>query len=343
METNALIALLRRLGPSGVLVLLQKVGLRGIVVLGRAYLGPLADRATIRIENSERATPTVGGLKPADLAILGLALNKLVFEIGELALHNPDLDSNGKQPEFKLDDAGRAPAMSVAHVAAATKLWRTYSADRSAKKVEAKQVVAKAQIAAPRARLYAARGDIYASANRYAYSPPRIPSVPRGASMTTSTSSRGCSTCGGTHSTPVPQPTPTPSSCGCGGGCGCKQPTPTAPTKTYDSDQCPTFAISCETKSALRDCIKVALCDFLRSLSETLCPDGRFDVTRFDNSQTPEASKQLETDLINSVGQLACSFLHCVPDALCPPEEPTTPPTRAVDCLPCDYAVEVVR
>ena len=51
--------------------------------------------------------------------------------------------------------------------------------------------------------------------------------------------------------------------------------------------------------------------------------------------------KQLQTELINCVGQLACSFMHCIPDALCPPDacETETP----VDCLPCGYAVEVLQ
>jgi hypothetical protein len=174
---------------------------------------------------------------------------------------------------------------------------------------------------------------------------------------TTHHASRGCASCGGgTRTTQPPAPTydpcanalppvarPPESSCGCGGksSCGCKT---AAPAKTYDSEQCPTFAISCETKTALRDCVKTALCDFLRCMSETLCPDGRFDINRFqsgDSEADRQAQKQLQTDLINCVGQLACSFMHCLPDALCPPacEQPATP----IDCVPCDYAVEVVR
>ena len=144
--------------------------------------------------------------------------------------------------------------------------------------------------------------------------------------------SRGCSSCGGSHSTPAPSPTPT-SGCKCGSPqtctCGSRLPT----TRTYDSTQCPTLAISCETKTALRDCLKIAVCDFLRAVSETLCPDGRFDSNVFEY---PNFGK----NLIDDVGQLACSFIHCVPDALCGPTCETAP---AVDCVPCDYAVEVQR
>jgi len=112
-------------------------------------------------------------------------------------------------------------------------------------------------------------------------------------------------------------------------------------TKTYDSSKCPTFAISCETKSALRDCVKTALCDFLRCVTDTLCPDGKFQMATFVSSD-PEAQKKLQNDLIDCVGQLACSFMHCIPDALCPPTcEPPAP--APIDCIPCDYAVEVLK
>ena len=88
-------------------------------------------------------------------------------------------------------------------------------------------------------------------------------------------------------------------------------------TKTYDPAQCPTLAISCETKAALRDCVKVALCDFVRCVTDVLCPSGKFDANVFNNQATAQ-------QLTNCIGQLACSFLHCLPDALCP--EPCEPP-----------------
>lgn len=178
-----------------------------------------------------------------------------------------------------------------------------------------------------------------------------------------STTSGGCSGCGGSYRPSSPQYATTGnhaalattstsaqahgnagSNCGCHGGCqgGCGCQTgatyamaPSASARNYNADECPTFAISCETKQALRDCIKVALCDFLRCATDTFCPDGRFDLERLKREQD-----QLPTQLINCVGQLACSFMHCVPEVLCP--EPCKPKTT-VDVLPCDYAVEVLR
>ena len=165
-----------------------------------------------------------------------------------------------------------------------------------------------------------------------------------------SSSSRGCGCGNGGSFRPQLPPTPPDpcagglasvaraqeSSCGCGKQtCSCKSRALTAPpTRTYDSEACPTFAISCETKQALRDCVKVAFCDFLRCASETLCPDGRFDLAQLSER------KELQSDIINCVGQLACSFMHCVPEALCPDACETEAPA---DCLPCDYAVEVLR
>lgn len=165
--------------------------------------------------------------------------------------------------------------------------------------------------------------------------------------------SRGCGTCGGGSYTAPPAAAPVfdpcgnnlaisrpkEKSCGCGkrGGscrCGTARPRPAPKPRNYKKEECPTFAISCETKQALRDCVRTALCDMLKCLSETMCPDGKFDISNV------QGNAQLRTDLINCVGQAACSFMHCLPEALCPePCEPAAP----VDCLPCGYAVEVVR
>ena len=163
-----------------------------------------------------------------------------------------------------------------------------------------------------------------------------------------------CGTCGGSHPVATPPSTPTydpcarglPSppraleSCGCGGGCGCKGGGKASAggafqsSRTYDSEKCPTLAVSCETKEALRDCAKTALCSFLQCLADTLCPDGRFDSDVFND---PTIGKQL----VDCVGQLACSFIHCVPEALCGPTCEALP--APIDCVPCDYAVEVSR
>jgi hypothetical protein len=184
-------------------------------------------------------------------------------------------------------------------------------------------------------------------------------------------STRGCGSCGGgSYHPPAVAPSSCDpcaggltssasrreASCGCGrgGGCSCGstamvRAAPAWATRTYDREQCPTFAISCETKQALRDCAKVAFCDLLRCVSETLCPDGQFDVERFSTKPPPvivpggsaatTPQRTLQAELLNCVGQALCTFMHCVPQALCP-----EPCDRApVDCLPCGYAVEVLR
>jgi hypothetical protein len=441
--TNPLVASLRRVNKESIgsfASMLGRFGVKGLVVVARGYLGPLADRAKPRTEEPRTEEPrteeprtegnvivgadgatrpaesasttkpkTVAGLNPTEVAILGLATSKLFFELGELALYNPTLDPAGKQPIFTLDDNGRSPAMSIAHVLAAARVWRSFSATPETEKLESRSQPITAEEGAPRAmmmiqpqpapraRLYAARSEYYGTAPRYAYSvqpvtegvgyyasrPPtttvtqpmtgvgyyasRPPTATtavrehatssRGAFMTTSSR---CGTCGGSHHIAAPPPTPAydrctgglepvprpPDKCtGCGGGCGddcgcgcsgCSKSEPR--TKTYDSEKCPTFSISCETKDALRECVKVALCDLLRCVSGTLCPDGRFDSDIFDSTKNPDIGKQL----IDCVGQAACSFMHCLPDALCPPACDDKPDSH-VDCLPCGYAVEVVR
>lgn len=175
-------------------------------------------------------------------------------------------------------------------------------------------------------------------------------------------SSSSCGSCGGGSYQP-PAPTPTPydpcagglaggaprreasCGCGCGGRGGCRS-TALARTKTYGD--CAPWKPSCETQDALRECAKVALCDLLRCVSEVLCPDGKFDVANFRNQDHLVAGNEaaapkapIGEQLVNCVGQALCSFMHCLPDALCP--EPCPPGDVPIDCLPCDYAVEVVR
>jgi hypothetical protein len=121
------------------------------------------------------ATKPSTQLNEVDVAILGMAVTKLIYEAGELALHNPTASSDGKHPEFKLDENGHAPALSLSHVVAATRLYRAYSAERAEKK-EAEQAKVLAQEeadararSAPRLKLQAARGQLYAGAPRYSY------------------------------------------------------------------------------------------------------------------------------------------------------------------------------
>lgn len=171
--------------------------------------------------------------------------------------------------------------------------------------------------------------------------------------MANGTSSRGCGSCGGNHRTPSPTaPTYDPCGgglsatsrgCGCGGrcggggGCGRTAMTRRAAPRTYDREQCPTWDISCESKQAMRDCAREALCGLMRCLAETFCPDGRFDI---DEIQERGKDGEWVKQLINCVGQTACTFAHCLPDALCGPSCDASP---VIDCLPCGYAVEGSR
>jgi hypothetical protein len=193
---------------TALLPLLGRYGLTGLLVLARGYLGPLADR---RGDQDGRAcggtdtppdgtkppdgadTPpdgtkppgrapdpnaTTGGttkggdLSAADSAVLGLALTKLVFELGELALHNPGLDPAGHQPDFKLDDRGHPPAMSVTHVLAAARLWQERAAKRDAAAAAQRATADATALRSARAQLQAARSERYAAAPRYSYAAP---------------------------------------------------------------------------------------------------------------------------------------------------------------------------
>ncbi|MEZ4399298.1 MAG: hypothetical protein R3B06_04720 [Kofleriaceae bacterium] len=167
--------------------LVARYGGAGAVALARGYLGPLAPpagKADGCVPAGTHATTprTVDGqpvdgqpvdgqpvdgqgaskLASADAAVLGLALAKLVYELGELALHNPTFDPKGAQPDFKLDDRGRTPAMSVTHVVAVARLLKAASAA-----VEASP--APTTPATPQARLQAARAQRYATTPRYSY------------------------------------------------------------------------------------------------------------------------------------------------------------------------------
>jgi hypothetical protein len=140
---------------------------------------PPASDTTGTTGTTTTGTTTTGALSACDSAVLGLALTKLVFELGELALYNPALDPAGRQPEFKLDDHGHPPAMSVAHVLAAARFWQQRSAERDAED-RAKQAAAAPAVAqTPRALLQAARGERYAVTPRYSYVAPTTYRAPR--------------------------------------------------------------------------------------------------------------------------------------------------------------------
>lgn len=206
---------LNRQTAAALLPLVSRYGAKGAVAMARSYLGPVAceveqrvkegkdpcgnvrdpdqppdpkvvelRKAGVEIHDVGRAeqprtatSPKTDGLSEVDVAILGMAVTKLLYEAGELALHNPSASGEGKQPEFKLDERGAAPALSLSHVVAATRLWRAYTAER-AEKQEAEQAKELAQAeaeararSAPRLRLQMARGQLYAGAQRYSYVP----------------------------------------------------------------------------------------------------------------------------------------------------------------------------
>lgn len=126
-------------------------------------------------------TPAPAATKPpalddGELAILGMAAAKLIYEAGELALHNPTVSAGGRHPEFKLDENGQPPALSLSHVVAATRLVRAYAAESAARKEAEAQAQARQT---PRARLQAARGQQYALIPRYAYLPTSTNRGPR--------------------------------------------------------------------------------------------------------------------------------------------------------------------
>lgn len=185
-----------------VLPLVSQYGAQTALLLARGYLGPVAtqverkdalenDGAAKRAATRDDGTSGSGKddgsaagqsdtetkkdkLSSGEVAILGMAVTKLLYEAGELALHNPQVRGEGKQPEFKLDAEGNAPAFSLAHVLAASKVWRERSAEADA---NAKLEAARAEQSAParsqstaavasgsslRTRTLAARADRYA-------------------------------------------------------------------------------------------------------------------------------------------------------------------------------------
>lgn len=129
-----------------------------------------------------------------------------------------------------------------------------------------------------------------------------------------------------------------PSGCGCGGppkdGCGCDcgcdcgcggQNTRSFPPARLDDDgSCVSIlSISCETRWRIRECLKVSFCDFLRCMGDELCAREEGD----------------EVELVGCFEDFLCSFLTCLPDAICPPPPPPCCLPRAVESCHCNFAV----
>jgi len=116
-------------------------------------------------------------------------------------------------------------------------------------------------------------------------------------------------------------------SCGCGRpGCEyCEKNHSFAPARVDKDGDCePWFSISCDTRSRIRECFKIAFCDMLRCLGDEICDEN----CRF--AENPDVMRCLES--------FVCSLLGCLPDAICPPNKPE--PTY---CLPAPCAPDCRR
>lgn len=124
--------------------------------------------------------------------------------------------------------------------------------------------------------------------------------------------------------------------CDCGGRSGscerCGHGHHFAPARYDKNGNCaPVTTVSCDTRWRVRECFKVAFCDFLRCLGDEICDDD----CHFDEKQ-PNLGHCVET--------LVCSILGCLPDAICPPPQKPArclpAPQHAQDCR-SNFAVEV--
>jgi hypothetical protein len=263
-------------------------------------------------------------------AVVNLALRKLAFEAGEMlrANHPP---TEQPIPEFKRDDKGNLPDLSLAYVAAAALAYVKSREDKAAARTAAAPAAPQVEVlraTSVRALRASARTTAYTSAPRVMTAPPPVTVRPTGGcgcgGKSTPTSTGGCGCGGGCGGTSTPPPQPVPCYDPCAGGLVAVPPTETcscaacqAPPATTD---CPVVTISCETKLRLRDCIKQLLCDLIEYLETKLCANAQ--------PGTPIA--------------ILCNFLHCVREAVCPDPVPTPlPPGPSMPCLPCGYAVEI--
>lgn len=288
--------------------------------LARTYVGSI-EQDELRARDGGNAT------------VVNLALRKLAFEAGEmLVANNPPTDK--PIAEFKRDETGKLPDLSLAYVAAGA---LAYVKSRDQKQIARSAAAAPApqvevlRATSVRALRASVRTTTYGATTYSATSAPAV---------VTARATGGCG-CGG-KSTPS-SPTSV-GGCGCGGGCGGSTTPPPQPVPCYDpcagglvavpptetcscaacqspaTTDCPVVTISCETKLRLRDCIKKLLCDLIEYLETKLCANAQ--------PGTPIA--------------ILCNFLHCVREAICPDPVPTPlPPGPSMPCLPCGYAVEI--
>jgi hypothetical protein len=130
----------------------------------------------------------------------------------------------------------------------------------------------------------------------------------------------GCKTCSASARSSAMTTTSTtqlaPTSCSCN----------TKPQPAGDGE-CHPWRISCETQTALVDCLKQMICAAARCFSDQICADGKLDLGHVN-------AKTLETCL----GVALCTGIDCVEDVLCGPAP--TPPPPDPNTLQCNFAVE---
>ena len=108
----------------------------------------------------------------------------------------------------------------------------------------------------------------------------------------------------------------------------------------YDADgNCmDTMCISCETKWRVRDCVKLAVCEFITCIASEVCADGSFRMPKKIDEAGNEVDKDFGEVLLDCLGGAMCTTLNCLPEAICGPrnEEACIPPPA----LECNFAVE---
>jgi len=114
--------------------------------------------------------------------------------------------------------------------------------------------------------------------------------------------------------------------------CPTAKPPPFHPARYTDEGECESiFQVSCETKWRIRECFKVAFCDLLCCVGEQMCDDGQLQ----------------DAQLGDCLESFVCSFITCLPGAICPPEAPACKPTGCSTSQPtppksvcgCNFAV----
>lgn len=135
------------------------------------------------------------------------------------------------------------------------------------------------------------------------------------------------------------------------GACGCStaaaSAAPVSAARYDDDGTCASlFDVSCETQWRLRDCLKLTLCEFLTCVADSYCADGGFQKpVEFDANGNPvldpatgaTIEKDLGDVLMECLCESVCTTLHCIPDAICGPQQSECVPPPALEC---DFAVE---